>query len=75
MKKDNMEKSLKRFLKRKVSYSFSLLVAFMITGGVSLGSSTMEGIKVEKGKILLKIEAEEKRLEEEIAGNQEKLSE
>lgn len=34
MKWGNVEKTLKRFLKRKMSYSLSLLVIFMITGVV-----------------------------------------
>ena len=38
MRKNEIEKSLKRFLKRKVSYSVSLLVAFMITGGIAAGA-------------------------------------
>lgn len=35
MKKQDWERSLKRFLKKKITYSLSLLVAFMITGGIS----------------------------------------
>ncbi len=40
MKKADIEKSLKRFLKRKVSYSFALLIAFMISGEIVSASGT-----------------------------------
>lgn len=35
MNREHLEKSLKRFLKRKVSYTLALLITFMITGGLS----------------------------------------
>ena len=44
MKKADIEKSLKRFLKRKVSYSFALLIAFMISGEIVSASGT-ENVK------------------------------
>ena len=47
MRKNDIEKSLKRFLKRRVSYSFSLLIAFMITGGIALGARRKRSDKTE----------------------------
>ena len=40
MGKSYVENSLKRFLKRKVKITLGLVVAFMITGTVSLGAET-----------------------------------
>ena len=40
MGKSYVENSLKRFLKRKVKITLGLVVAFMITGMVSLGAET-----------------------------------
>ena len=40
MGKNYVENSLKRFLKRKVKITLGLVVAFMITGAVSLGAET-----------------------------------
>ncbi len=52
MRKGDIEKSLKRFLKRKVSYSLSLLIAFMITGGISFGAGiTVEEIQETKSDL------------------------
>ncbi len=53
MRKNDIEKSLKRFLKRKVSYSLSLLIAFMITGGISFSAGiTAEEIQETKSDLL-----------------------
>lgn len=41
MNRVEVEKSLKRFLKRKVSYSFGLLIAFMISGEVYAVTETV----------------------------------
>ena len=43
MGKRNIEKSLKRFLKRKISYTFALWVVFMITGGIAFGAPVTMG--------------------------------
>ena len=45
MNKREVEKSLKRFLKRKISYSFALLIAFIISGEVGLASETVNAVK------------------------------
>ena len=63
MKKIDIEKSLKRFLKKKVSYSLSLLIAFMITGGISLGAGiTAEEIQETKNELLTRIQTEREDL-------------
>ncbi|MDU1910714.1 hypothetical protein, partial [Fusobacterium sp.] len=59
MRKEKIEKSLKKFLKRKVSYSFSLLITFMITGGISLSAGiTAEDIQETKSDLLTRIQLE-----------------
>lgn len=59
MKRREIEKALKRFLKKKISYSLSLLVTFMITGGISLGGEiNSEKISETKDDILIKIQKE-----------------
>lgn len=74
MKKGDIEKSLKRFLKRKVSYSFSLLIAFMITGGISFGEGiTAEDIQESKNDLLTRIQMEKEEIQKKILENQGKL--
>ena len=76
MKKGDIEKSLKRFLKRKVSYSLSLLIAFMITGGISLGAGiTAEEIQETKGDLLTKIQTEREEIKRKIAENERMIKE
>ena len=76
MKKNDIEKSLKRFLKRKVSYSLSLLVAFMITGGISLSAGiTVEEIQETKGDLLTKIQLEKEEIRKKIAENERLIKE
>ena len=76
MKKNDIEKSLKRFLKRKVSYSLSLLIAFMITGGVSLSAGiTAEEIQETKGELLTKIQTEREEIKRKIAENERLIRE
>ena len=38
MNKNNIEKILKRFIKKRIGYSLSLLILFLITGGISLST-------------------------------------
>ncbi len=67
MRKNDIEKSLKRFLKRKISYSLSLLIAFMITGGISFGAGiTTEEIQETKNDILTRIETEREEIKRKI---------
>ncbi len=76
MRKNEVEKSLKRFLKRKVSYTFSMLIAFMITGGISLGAGiTTEEIQETKGDILTKIQLEREEIKRKIAENERLIKE
>ncbi|MGF6907062.1 autotransporter-associated N-terminal domain-containing protein [Fusobacterium sp. PH5-44] len=75
--KNQMEKSLKRFLKKKIAYTASLLIAFLITGGIGLASSAelaaqanqsqeelLANIEAQKSEILLLIEENEKAIKE-----------
>ncbi|WP_373076863.1 autotransporter-associated N-terminal domain-containing protein [Fusobacterium varium] len=76
MKKNDIEKSLKRFLKRKVSYSLSLLIAFMITGGISLGAGiTAEEIQETKSELLTRIQTEREEIKRKIAENERLIKE
>ena len=76
MRKGDIEKSLKRFLKRKVSYSLSLLIAFMITGGISLGAGiTAEEIQETKSDLLTKIQTEREEIKRKIAENERLIKE
>ncbi|MDH6459366.1 hypothetical protein M2102_003017, partial [Fusobacterium sp. PH5-7] len=76
MRKNDIEKSLKRFLKRKVSYSLSLLIAFMITGGISLGAGiTAEEIHETKSDLLTRIQTEREEIKKKIAENERLIKE
>ncbi len=76
MRKNDIEKSLKRFLKRKVSYSLSLLIAFMITGGISLGAGiTAEEIQETKSDLLTRIQTEREEIKRKISENERLIKE
>ena len=76
MKKNDIEKSLKRFLKRKISYSLSLLIAFMITGGISFGSGiTTKEIQESKAELLSKVQAEKEEIKKKILENEKLIKE
>ncbi|BBA49921.1 putative autotransporter [Fusobacterium varium] len=76
MRKNDIEKSLKRFLKRKVSYSLSLLIAFMITGGISLGAGiTAEEIQETKSDLLTRIQTEREEIRRKIEENESLIKE
>ena len=76
MRKNDIEKSLKRFLKRKVSYSLSLLIAFMITGGISLGAGiTAEEIQETKNDLLTRIQTEREEIKRKIEENERLIKE
>ena len=76
MKKSDIEKSLKRFLKRKIGYSLSLLVAFLITGEISLSAGiTAEEIQETKSDLLTKIETEREEIKRKIAENEKLIKE
>lgn len=70
MKKNNVEKALKRFLKRKIGYSLSLLVVFMITGEISLATGiTTEEIQENKNELLKKIQIANRKRRNKKEGN------
>ncbi|MGL5655643.1 MAG: autotransporter-associated N-terminal domain-containing protein [Fusobacteriaceae bacterium] len=76
MKKGDIEKILKKFLKRKISYSFSLLIAFMITGGISLASEiTAKEIQETRSNLLTRIKSEREEIEREIEKNKRLIEE
>ena len=76
MKKSDIEKSLKRFLKRKIGYSLSLLIAFLITGEISLSAGiTAEEIQETKSDLLTKIETEREEIKRKIAENEKLIKE
>ena len=76
MRKGDIEKSLKRFLKRKVSYSLSLLIAFMITGGISFAEGiTTEDIQATKSDLLTKIQVEREEIKRKLAENERLIRE
>lgn len=68
MKKIEIEKSLKRYLKRKIKYSFSLLITFLITGWVSFAS------ELTQEELLTKIKKEKDRLEELLEKNKRSIN-
>ncbi|WP_232044082.1 autotransporter-associated N-terminal domain-containing protein [Fusobacterium ulcerans] len=76
MRKGDIEKSLKRFLKRKVSYSLALLISFMIIGGISLGAEiTAEEIQESKGDLLSRIQTEREEIKRKIVENERLIKE
>ena len=78
MGKRNIEKSLKRFLKRKISYTFALWVVFMITGGIAFGAPVTMGdaqkinreIQETKSDLLTKIQIEKDKIKKKIFENE-----
>ncbi|BBA53268.1 autotransporter (plasmid) [Fusobacterium varium] len=76
MKRKEIEKSLKRFLKKKISYSFSLLISFLITGEIAIGTeANYENIKKEKKELLTKIKIEKEEIKEKIRENEKIIKE
>lgn len=54
--RDNLKKSIKRWLKRKVTITIGMMVAFMITGGIVYSNDTINqevNIKIENGTIVV----------------------
>ena len=74
MRKGEVEKSLKRFFKKKVSYSFSLLISFLISGGIVFGEEIpSENLQQSKAELLNKIQTEREELKRKLAENQKLL--
>ncbi len=76
LKIQEVEKSLKRFLKKKGSFSAALLVMFLITGTISLGGvESVTEINGIKENILVKIKQEREKIKAKIKENESKISE
>ena len=66
MNKQEIEKSLKRYLKKRISYTFSLLVAFLITGGFASASELNQKV------LLSRIKEDRDKLEKLLQENYKK---
>ena len=80
MNKQEIEKSLKRYLKKKVSYSLSLLITFLITGGFAYANELnqeemLARIKDQRAKIEKLLEENYKKEAALQKGNLELLKE
>ena len=76
LKIQEVEKSLKRFLKKKGSFSAALLVMFLISGTISLGGvESVTEINGIKENILVKIKQEREKIKAKIKENKSKISE
>ena len=64
--KQEIEKSLKRYLKKKISYTFSLLIAFLITGGFATASELNQEV------LLSRIKEDREKLEKQLQENYKK---
>jgi len=77
MAKEN-ESALKRFLKRKVSYTSGLLVSFLITGSISIATSVEEAaeqVTATRDNYMSSLEAERAYVQEILAENERRLAE
>lgn len=63
MNKQDIEKSLKRYLKKKMSYTFSLLIVFLITGGFANAN------ELNKDELILRVKSERERIEKLLQEN------
>ena len=63
MNKQEIEKSLKRYLKKRISYTFSLLIAFLITGGFATASELNQEV------LLSRIKEDREKLEKMLQEN------
>ena len=73
MDKSNIEKSLKRFLKRKVSYTLATLVTFMITGGIAYADTASDILTMREG-MNSKIENLKSVIQKKIAENDKEIA-
>ena len=64
--KQEIEKSLKRYLKKRISYTFSLLIAFLITGGFAAASELNQEV------LLSRIKEDREKLEKQLQENYKK---
>ena len=62
MKRSNIESSLKRFLKRKVTITLGMVVAFLITGTIGYGDGSItSSTNIEEDKIITLTETVERK--------------
>ena len=66
MNKQEIEKSLKHYLKKRISYTFSLLIAFLITGGFATASELNQEV------LLSRIKEDREKLEKMLQENYKK---
>ena len=66
MNKQEIEKSLKRYLKKRISYTFSLLIAFLITGGFASATELTQEV------LLSRIKEDRAKLEKLLQENYKK---
>ena len=66
MNKQEIEKSLKRYLKKKVSYSLSLLITFLITGGFAYAN------ELNQEEMLVRIKDQRAKIEKLLEENYKK---
>lgn len=64
--KQEIEKSLKRYLKKRISYTFSLLITFLITGGFAAASELNQEV------LLSRIKEDREKLESMLQENYKK---
>lgn len=72
MNKYNIEKSLKRYLKKKIGYSVAIFVFFMINGSISLSADVNTEVNIQQ--LLRDIKIEKNLLEENILEIEKKIS-
>lgn len=58
------EKALKRYLKRSIGYSLTILVGFLINGQISLGADINKELQIQE--LLKSIKAEKEELNEKL---------
>lgn len=76
MNKNFIEKQLKKYLKKKISYTTALLVSFLITGNIILGNekNIIKDIKTERKSISNKIKKEREVIKEQIKKNEKEIA-
>ena len=76
MKVSNIENCLRGSLKKRISYSFSLLIAFLISGDIVIGTeNTFSKIELEKKIILNRIKIEKEKVINKIEENNQIIEE
>lgn len=77
MDKTNIEKALKRFVKKKLGFTTALLVSFLITGELNAqaasGVPTIKQLDAEKIRLLRKLNLQEKQLLMKLRKNEAEI--